>query len=91
MSFWSKLFGLKQEEAKPEIKEDKLLPFEKEFNKDHKEEGVEVVVKKEREYKEDICGLCNLPIGQERYKKVQDKLIHKKCFKAGEKLLLNGR
>jgi len=84
MGFLKRLFGL-------EKKEEKLLPFEEKFNSDHKEEGIEVVAKKEREYKEDICSLCNLPIGQERYKKIQDKFIHKKCFKAGEKLLLNGK
>ena len=81
MGFLKRLFGLEKKESSPVIIEPET-----------KQEVPQEIAQepKAREYKEDICGLCNLPIGQERYKKVQDKFVHKKCFKEGEKLLRNG-
>jgi hypothetical protein len=43
-----------------------------------------------KQYHEDICGICNLPIGIIRYKKIDGKKIHKKCFKLGMKLASRG-
>jgi len=84
MGFLKRLFGLEKKSSSvivnEEVKQEATL-----------EVSQEIAQPKIREYKEDICSLCNLPIGQERYKKIQDKFIHKKCFKAGEKLLLNGK
>ena len=73
MSWFSKIFGVKD---KTEIKE-------------VTEAKPEQVIQP-REYKEDICGLCNVPIGQERWKKVTGKLLHKRCFKLATRQISNG-
>lgn len=48
-------------------------------------------INNERRYIEDACALCHNPIGQDRWKKVQEKFIHKKCFKKRQREVLNGQ
>jgi len=59
--------------------------------KEEPSQDAENIVQTSKEFREDICDLCKEPIGLERYRWVNGKIVHKRCFKMGEKLVLNGR
>ena len=80
MGWWKRWFG-KEEEQKSIFGFDNKEP-------ENIDEGSKEV--KKREHINECCGLCQQPIGKERYKEVKGFKLHKRCWKKQAREVFNG-